>query len=93
MFERSPASRNPVRRLPMSDPAGQNAELVSQRAEMKRRQRYATVAGFVTLLIVIVIVFQVGSDTLKSYSFFVGVVPAFIVYFLIASSGLKRPKP
>lgn len=84
-----PPSR--AKRLPMSDPAGRSPD-PALAAQGKRNNRNATIAGFVTLAVVILLVFQVGNDTLKSYSFFVGVVPALIVYFFVATRGSKGPK-
>jgi len=77
----------------MSDPASSTPDVAAFLEQVKRRRRYATIAGLVTLVVVILIVFQMGSDTLKSYSFFVGAVPALVVYFLVSFYGLKRPKP
>jgi hypothetical protein len=76
----------------VSDPTGQSADPVAVLAEVKRRRRNASIAGLATLVIVILLVFQMGSDTLKSYSFFVGAVPALVVYFLVGTRGLKGPK-
>ena len=79
-------------RLPMSDPAGRSPDPAALAAQGKRINRNATIAGFATLVVVILLVFQVGNDTLKSYSFFVGVVPALIVYFVVAMRASKGPR-
>ena len=75
----------PTGQAPLPDPA-------TQAAELKRRQRNATAAGLVTLAVVIVLCFQTDNATLKSYSFFVGAVPAIIVYLLVATRGSKGPR-
>lgn len=75
----------------MSDP-GRLPDPATLLAEGKRIRRNATIAGLVTLVVVILLVFQSSNDTLKSYSFFVGVVPALIVYFIVGLRGAKGPK-
>lgn len=74
----------------MSEPAKSTTDADVLMAQVKRRRRYATIAGFATLFVIILVVFQIGNDTLKSYSFFVAVIPALVVYFLVGFYGLKR---
>jgi peptidoglycan/LPS O-acetylase OafA/YrhL len=75
----------------MPDPVVQSADPAALIAEFRRRRRTATAAGISTLVIVVLLALQFGSATVKSYSFFVGVVPALLVYFAILSGAAKRP--
>ena len=75
----------------MSKPPSEmtQADVVARIAAAKKQRRNAAIAGFVTLVVVILLVFQTNSDKLKEYSFFVAFVPAFLVYMYL---GTRKPK-
>ena len=75
-----------------SDSQKPQVDPIALAAEFKKWRRISAIAGVITLVLVIGVTFQTGSDTLKQYSFFVGVVPALLVYFLIQAYGVKAAK-
>jgi hypothetical protein len=58
-------------------------------AYAKRQRRNASIAGVVTLVLVMVLVSFTSSDKLREYGFFVAFVPAFLVYMYV---GTRKPK-
>jgi cytosine/uracil/thiamine/allantoin permease len=69
-----------------------DVDQVALAAEFKKWRSISAIAGVITLVLVIGATFLTDSDKLKEYSFFVAVVPALLVYFLIQAYGVKVAK-
>ena len=70
----------------------QDVDPVTLAVEFKKWRLISAIAGVIVFVVVIGLTFLTDSDKFKEYSFFVAVVPALLVYFLIQAYGIKAAR-